>query len=315
MERTQDNTRQNTVNGATESGRSRNWLFTCNRFGNDDIERLAVLGKDMSVAYLVYGHEVAPTTGHVHLQGFVRFRNARKFSGVREFFSTLTHADLRQGDNKAVEMMKYCQKGGKFVEFGKRPMYAKEAGAKGAKKSDAVFKAVNKHAEAGNFKWIKKNYPALWMRHYRTYHLMFKDYGSRPKDLDDVCGVWIFGASGVGKSHYAREKFPGFYDKACNKWWDNYQGEANVIVDDFDQKHDCLAHHLKRWADKYYFSAEVKGGQINCRPQKVIVTSQYRIEEIWSDKETCDALNRRFIKIKISINSLGERVVRESGFQ
>lgn len=294
--------------------KSRNWLFTCNAYDDADEERIKELASDLGVKYLVYGRETAPSTGHKHLQGFVVFRHARKFSGVRTFFSSLTHADLRPGDAKAVAMMEYCKKDGDFVEFGVPPQTAQASGSKGGRKKQDEWKVIVSKAKAGKFEWIEKHHPKVFTAHYRTFKQLFKDYGPMPKDENDVTGVWIYGPAGAGKSYYAREAYGNYYDKPCNKWFDNYQGEEHVLIDDFDEKHSVLAHHLKRWADRYAFSAEIKGGQINLRPKKIIVTSQYRIEDIWSDEKTRDALNRRFTKIKIHIDSQGNRVIQEQGF-
>lgn len=300
---------------APASGKkSRNWLFTCNRYNDDDESRIKELAGDLGVKYLVYGREKAPSTGHAHLQGFVIFRHARKFSGVKTFFQGLTHADLRVGDDKAVAMMDYCKKGGDFVEFGDPPKTAQASGRAGGQKKQESWKVIVQKAKDGKFGWIEKHHPKIFTAHYRTFKQLHKDYGAMPKDEEEVTGVWIYGPAGAGKSHYAREKYGNFYDKPCNKWFDNYQGEPHVLLDDFDDKHAILAHFLKRWADRYAFSAETKGGQINLRPKKVIVTSQYRIDEIWSDSYTRDALNRRFYKIKIHIDSQGNRVIQEQGF-
>lgn len=123
------------------------------------------------------------------------------------------------------------------------------------------------------------------------------DYMHPLPDAGRVTGTWLCGPSGCGKSRKAREDFPNYYLKACNKWWDGYQDEENVIIEDLDKQHAVLGHHLKLWADRHDFIAECKGSSVRLRPKNIVVTSQYRIEDIFLDKETQDALNRRFTVI------------------
>lgn len=112
--------------------------------------------------------------------------------------------------------------------------------------------------------------------------------------LQSVCGIWLFGESGVGKTRAVLGAYPTAFIKPRNQWWDGYQEEEVVCIDDVDKFDVSLGGRLKHWGDFAPFIGEFKGGSRRIRPRLVIVTSQYVIGDIWKDRETIEALGRRF---------------------
>lgn len=154
-------------------------------------------------------------------------------------------------------------------------------------------------AKSGQLTTLLEEHPEHAIRHYSTFKHIARDFMQKPNDLLDTCGIWIWGPPGVGKSHFAREVYSDIYNKMCNKWWDGYQAQKSVLIDDLDLSHKCLGHHLKIWADKYSFLAESKGHAMNIRPDRIIVTSNYKPDQIFEDPALLDAIKRRFYFIYI----------------
>lgn len=113
-----------------------------------------------------------------------------------------------------------------------------------------------------------------------------------PKIIPRTC-YWIYGPPRAGKSYAVRAVYD-VYEKSMNKWWDGYAGEDVVLLDDFDKHGTCLGHYLKIWADNYRFNAEIKGGTIIPTYKKFIITSNYKIEDIFEDNELIGAIVGRF---------------------
>lgn len=126
-----------------------------------------------------------------------------------------------------------------------------------------------------------------------------------PLRTENVRGVWIVGRTGVGKTHYVRTRHTPaeLYLKGQNKWFCGYTGQPAVLIDDVDHAGATkeFGHLLKKWADKWGESAEVKGGRVNLQHTVLYVTSQYEIGELFhDDDELRDALTRRFVRIGLS---------------
>lgn len=141
------------------------------------------------------------------------------------------------------------------------------------------------------------------IRCYSTLKCIAKDHAPAKPVLPELDNVWLYGEPGSGKSFEARRLFPGAYPKSFNKWWDGYQNEDTVILDDFEKGEEGrvhpLGHHLKIWADVYEFIAEIKGGAARIRPRRIIVTSNYSIDDVFPrhvDSALNEAVHRRFME-------------------
>lgn len=117
-------------------------------------------------------------------------------------------------------------------------------------------------------------------------------YQCEPYNHDDVRGIWIWGPPGTGKSYWVRQNYGSLYLKAQNKWWDGYDGEDCVLLDDLDT--EVLGHYLKIWADRYACTGETKGGTVNLRHKVFAVTSNYHPSTLFKDVVMYEAIERRF---------------------
>lgn len=263
--------------------RSRSFCFTLNNYSEEEHQKIFSLPCN----YLVLGKEVG-TEGTPHLQGYIHFTLQKTESAVRKIIPR-AHIEIAKGD--ALQNYNYCSKDGNFVEVGKRPLTKAEQGAAGAATQKEKWLDIKAKARSGRLDEID---PKIYVLHYRSLLSIAKDNSPMPDDAIGTTGVWYWGESGTGKSRAARSENPGAYLKMCNKWWDGYQGEQVVIIEDFDKNHGVLGYHLKIWADRYAFPAEIKGGKINIRPLKIIVTSNYHPESIWECSNTLEPILRRF---------------------
>jgi hypothetical protein len=102
----------------------------------------------------------------------------------------------------------------------------------------------------------------------------------------------------VGKSTLSKVLAPGAFPKEADQWWDNYKDEAVVRIEDVDYKSKLSERDMKQLTDHEELIVDEKGGRRRIRPEKIIITSQYAIEDLYSE-EGVKALERRIVKIEL----------------
>jgi len=292
--------------------KARDWCFTVNNYTTAEVEEIKAWEDTQPMKYLVFGFERAPHTDTPHLQGYVYWNNARTFTALKDVFPR-AHWERARGDS--LQNRNYCLKirpgdgitpadpvpNALWHEAGERPVSNKEKGALGK----AFWDDTRALAEAGDFAAIDSK---VYITHLQAIHRIASMHLKPVDHLPDCRGIWLHGPPGLGKSHMIRELLPGLYDKCANKWWDGFT-EGPACIDDFDLAHACLGHHLKRWADRYAFTAEVKGGTVNIRPTWMAVTSNYTIDQVFGqtpgNELLIEALQRRFKQVHL--NSIAAR--------
>jgi hypothetical protein len=257
--------------------RARNWLLTL----NNPVKTLEQIHNETKAVYTC-GQLEKGKEGTPHLQFFQNHKDAQRLSFYKNF-DVRIHAEPIQINNGAHD---YCMKDDTRIdgpwEYGVKPVQRNN-------KTD--WDQVFLNAKRGKLDLIPSD---ILVQHYGNLKKIEKDH-LVIKDHDSLRGVWIYGPAGYGKSRFAREKYSNHYPKLCNKWWDGYQNQENVIMDDIGLDHKCLGQQLKIWADRYGCILENKGGAMASAYKHFVVTSQYSIDQIFKDDpETISALKRRF---------------------
>lgn len=135
--------------------------------------------------------------------------------------------------------------------------------------------------------------PGIQMRCWNNIQKIASHY-DKPKWRHNLKAEVYWGDTGSGKSFKAFTENPDAYLKCpSTKWWDGYQGEKIVIVDEF--RGQIGIHNILRWCDKYPCTGEIKGAQVPLSIEKIIFTSNLS-PSMWYpelDTETQSALLRR----------------------
>lgn len=238
-------------------------------------------------SYMVYQKERGES-GTQHYQIYVQMPSSRALSTLRNLIPN-THWEIQRGTNE--QARDYCMKQDTRIdgpwEFGE----FKPSGGKQGKRTDLddVIELVRQKRPREEYAFT-----STYVKYHRGLEAI-RLIAVPPYEHNDVRGEWYYGPSGTGKSRKAFEENPTAYRKSQNKWFDGYDNQDVIIIDDLDTP--TLGHYLKIWADRYPCTGEIKCGTVQLTHKKIIVTSNYSIDELFKDDpKMIEPLQRRFIE-------------------
>lgn len=285
------------------------FAFTLNNYQEENIQRIQNFAKnDKNIYHLIFGYEEAPSTGTKHLQGAFSLKNRSRASTLKNLIG-ITELHIEPCRKIYEANINYCKKTENYWEFPEN--FIRKSPNNNNKKRQTYTEAYEL-AKEGKFDQIDAEKMIKYDQKFKkifaeskTTECLYLDnrYGNFFKDFF----LFAHGPTGTGKSFrvedivytlnewwkdYCTDRNLPFrkltlYRKKCNKWWDGYLGEEIVIIEELQPGWCSLAGgHLKIWLDQYVFSGEFKGGTIEkMRPKWFILTSNYTLEQLFTDKE------------------------------
>ncbi len=280
------------------------WCFTINNPTEEDASAEDILGgKDgilrpenerppahyCKAKYAIWQFEVGDS-GTFHIQGYVEWDRRHTLEHVTRLFGRRGHWEIRR--ESACKARDYCKKeegrfGERWWEIGNW-----EDHSYSGKRTDLL--EIKEKLDAGvSQKVIAKEHFGSWLRNYKGL-IAYVDLNSAKRDAKSHVTV-VVGETGLGKSTWLREQAPEAYWVSPPKgaegiWWDGYEGEKDVIFDDFS---DWVPYRtLLRWMDQFPLRVQFKGGSKEFAPERLWFSSNKHPRN-WFETEDYPPLARR----------------------
>jgi len=274
--------------------RARSVCFTLNNYTDDEIQQVHDVFEDVEnraqfgIRFAGYGTEVGEE-GTPHLQGFMYFRNPKSFTVIHNF-PGLSRAHFEAIKGTVDQNITYCSKGGNYEEFGDKPVQGKRTDI------DAVVETIKAGAKVRR---VADDHGAEFIKFHKGIERLIA-LQTQPRDFKTEV-IWYYGPTGTGKSKLAFEialAAESYYVKdPLNKWWDGYEQQDVVIVDDYRRDFSTFA-GLLRLFDRYPMTIEAKGSTTQFNSKKIIITTPKSPSDTWEGRteEELGQLLRRIDK-------------------
>lgn len=274
----------------SDANRARNFAFVAwEPF--PPLHDLKKITEKYKVTYFVMGRETAPTTGKLHLQCFISFKNAILWTTVREKIFPYGR-DIKRCRKCALANARYCKKDEDiYFEYGTEPT------GSGARTDYTIARQLVKTG-CTYTEYIENvtSFPAL-----HAFSFFQKAYRPKPpKHRTDREVIWVWGPTGTSKTYRCQHNpdWGTIHLQEGDQWWCGYDAHETVILDEFRDE-DIPWKRFLRICGGYCFKINQKhNGLIDINPKRIVFTSPNPPDKVYIGiNESRDQFMRRFTKI------------------
>lgn len=242
--------------------------------------------------YCVGQAEIAPETGRLHLQGYLEVNAKISMASLKSQLDEPT-AHLERARGSGAENDAYCTKDGRVAG----PWTFGEHLVQGSRTDLAEI--AGRIAAGASMAEIAREHPGDYIRYHKGL-LAYQQQvvGNVPRTWKSTVHV-IIGPTGVGKTRSVYDGNPPesifSLDDPTGRWWDGYQGQENVLIDEFMGQIDYT--YLLKLLDRYPMRVQTKGGWTNFCPRHIFITSNFEPEQWYREPRDIAPLLRRLDEI------------------
>ncbi|AGJ74752.1 replication-associated protein [Dragonfly associated cyclovirus 4] len=243
----------------------RKFCFTWNNYTEEDIIKTKEFLTN-NCKYGIFGKEVAPTTGTPHLQGYANLIKPMRFSTIKKHLHNGIHIEKANGSDE--DNKRYCSKAGEIFETGNPQSQGK--------RNDLQSVVDTIQSGTTNIKQIASLHPTAFIKYFRGIKEYLRSVVPIQPRFFKTEVYYYVGLPGTGKSRTALEEAQAhapdsIYYKPRGLWWDGYQQQKCVIIDDFYGwiKYD----EMLKIMDRYPYQVQVKGGFEEFTSEKLWITT------------------------------------------
>lgn len=233
------------------------------------------------VAYAVWQYEMSES-GTPHYQGYIQMKKKYSLSGLQKNMPPGIHWEARKKTH--AQARDYCKKEDTRIagpwEFGTETHQGRDSALM------PMFEAVKEGKAELEVMAID---PLIWARYFRAIERYRKLVTPSRKDGDTVYTRVYWGPTDIGKSWRAQfeavahngvyYKLPTPQNQKHTVWWDDYNGEEDVIIDEFSGQ--ISLHYMNTICDRYKCSVQTKGGVVRLNMRRLWITSNDNPKEWW----------------------------------